>query len=149
MISKSRDTPIHDPDVAEAARPGLWSRVLGAVGLGGAAEAAALADKSHPDPEQPSDEAGGPPFERWRAVDDYAPSIETTETGPDAGHTGHRDADAPHEAPAAGQVTTRVRPLLIALAAATVGLAMQALGGIACRARQQRPPGRCCCGPAG
>jgi hypothetical protein len=60
VISKSRDTPIHDADVAEAARPGLWSRVLGAVGLGGAAGAAgtaALADKSHPDPEQPSDEA--------------------------------------------------------------------------------------------
>ena len=65
VISKSRDTPIHDPDVAEAARPGLWSRVLGAVGLGGAAGAAgtaALADKSHPDPEQPSDEAGEAPF---------------------------------------------------------------------------------------
>jgi hypothetical protein len=64
VISKSRDTPIHHPDVAEAARPGLWSRVLGAVGLGGAAGAAgtaALADKSHPDPEQPSDEAGEAP----------------------------------------------------------------------------------------
>jgi hypothetical protein len=63
VISESRDTPIHDPDVAEAARPGLWIRVLGAVGLGGAAGAAgtaALADKSHLDPEQPSDEAGGP-----------------------------------------------------------------------------------------
>ena len=65
VISTSRDTPIHDPDVAEAARPGLWSRVLGAVGLGGAAGAAgtaALADKSHADPGQPSDEAGKAPF---------------------------------------------------------------------------------------
>ena len=131
MISKSRDTPIHDPDVAEAARPGLWSRVLGAVGLGaaaGAAGTAALADKSHPDPEQPSDEAGEAPFDRWRAIDDSAPSIETTETGPDAGHTATATLTPPDEAPAAGQVTTRVRPLLIALAAATVGLAMQALG---------------------
>jgi hypothetical protein len=69
-----------------------------------------------------------PPFDRWRAVDDSAPSIETTETGPDAGHTATATLTPPDEAPAAGQVTTRVRPLLIALAAATVGLAMQALG---------------------
>ena len=69
-----------------------------------------------------------PPFDRWRAVDDSAPSIETTETGPDAGHTATATLTPPDEAPAAGQVTTRVRPLLIALAAATVGLAMQLLG---------------------
>ena len=59
-----------------------------------------------------------PPFYRWRAVDDSAPSIETTETGPDAGHTATATLTPPDEAPAAGQVTTRVRPLLIALPAA-------------------------------
>jgi hypothetical protein len=47
---------------------------------------------------------------------------------PDAGHTATATLTPPDEAPAAGQVTTRVRPLLIALAAATVGLAMQAMG---------------------
>ncbi|MFG1682918.1 hypothetical protein ACGFNP_22320 [Nonomuraea sp. NPDC049269] len=80
--------------------------MLGAVGLGGAAGAAgtaALADKSHPDPEQPSDEAGGPPFDRWRAVDDSAPSIETTETGPDALHTATATLTPPTRHPPPGR----------------------------------------------
>jgi hypothetical protein len=131
VISKSRDTPIHDPDVAEAARPGLWSRVLGAVGLGAPRERRAprpSPTRATPTPSNHPTRPVRPPFDRWRAVDDSAPSIETTETGPDAGHTATATLTPPDEAPAAGQVTTRVRPLLIALAAATVGLAMQALG---------------------